>query len=126
MTDDEQATSSTGRDDLSAFPYGDPADPAHDQQPGSPTSPQTTYYWTSDRTRRLEYAAIDAASRGVKGWMMRHMPDCFVPKEQRRVGFDDDTGSVRRYRLDLETEESAEMGELAAAKRRKAWFWSSA
>lgn len=67
--------------------------------------PQTTHYWTSDRTRRLEYAAIDAASRGVRGWVMRNMvPECFVPQEKRRVGFEDDTGSVRRYRLDLEIE----------------------
>ncbi|CAK7562276.1 MAG: hypothetical protein SEPTF4163_000112 [Sporothrix epigloea] len=71
--------------------------------------PQTTHYWTSDQTRRLEYAAIDAASRGFKGWVMRHMvPDCFVPKSKRRVTFDDDTGSVRRYRIALETEESTE------------------
>ncbi|PSR84044.1 hypothetical protein BD289DRAFT_334920, partial [Coniella lustricola] len=67
--------------------------------------PQTTHYWTSDRTRRLEYAAIDAASRGVRGWIMRNVvPDCFVPKDARRVCFDDDSGSVRRYRLDLEVE----------------------
>ncbi|CAK7197953.1 hypothetical protein SEUCBS139899_000604 [Sporothrix eucalyptigena] len=71
--------------------------------------PQTTHYWTSDQTRRLEYAAIDAASRGFKGWVMRHMvPDCFVPKAKRRVTFDDDTGSVRRYRIELENEDSAE------------------
>jgi len=68
-----------------------------------PPPPQTTHYWMSDHTRRLEYAAIDAASRGVKGWIMRHVvPDCFVPKDNRRLRFDDDTGSVRRYRLDLD------------------------
>lgn len=80
-----------------------------EQAPVSPYAahapPQTTHYWTSDRTRRLEYAAIDAASRGVRGWVMRNMvPECFVPKEKRRVAFDDDSGSVRRYRLDLEIE----------------------
>lgn len=81
--------------------------------------PQTTHYWTSDQTRRLEYAAIDAASRGFKGWMMRHMvPDCFVPKEKRRVTFDDDTGSVRRYRIELETEESAEKDCVSNMMRR--------
>lgn len=75
------------------------------ETPLSPLPPQTTHYWTSDRTRRLEYAAIDAASRGVRGWVMRNcVPECFVPKERRRVCFDDDTGSVRRYRLDLEIE----------------------
>ncbi|KAK8044479.1 hypothetical protein PG993_004503 [Apiospora rasikravindrae] len=68
-----------------------------------PPPPQTTHYWTSDHTRRLEYAAIDAASQGVKGWMLRHVvPDCFIPKENRRLRFDDDTGSVRRYRLELD------------------------
>ncbi|PTB62374.1 hypothetical protein BBK36DRAFT_1172571 [Trichoderma citrinoviride] len=66
--------------------------------------PQTTHYWTSDRTRRLEYAAIDAAGKGVKGWIRKNLlPDCFAGKN-RHVAFDDDTGSVRRYRLDLEDE----------------------
>ncbi|SPQ26695.1 25cc3bb5-bda4-44b0-bb4e-e26866a127dd [Thermothielavioides terrestris] len=60
-----------------------------------PLPPQTTHYWTSDRTRRLEYAAIDAASKGVRGWIVRHVvPDCFVPRSRRRLGFDDDRGSV--------------------------------
>ncbi|KAJ4417138.1 hypothetical protein N0V82_006338 [Gnomoniopsis sp. IMI 355080] len=67
--------------------------------------PPTTHYWTSDRTRQLEYAAIDAASKGVRGWIMRNVvPDCFVPRNTRRAGFDDDGGSVRRYRIDLEIE----------------------
>jgi hypothetical protein len=76
-------------------------EPAHDAL--HPTPPQTTHYWTSDRTRRLEYAAIDAASRGVKGWIRRNLlPDCFVSQQDQHVAFDDDTGSVRRYRLELE------------------------
>ncbi|KAI1134600.1 hypothetical protein F5Y05DRAFT_202445 [Hypoxylon sp. FL0543] len=85
---------------------------AEDTVPSYPPPPQTTHYWTSDHTRRLEYAAIDAASRGVKGWFMKHIvPDCFVPKASRRVGFDDDSGSVRRYRLELdETEEKGGNG----------------
>lgn len=85
----------------------------------APLPPQATHYWTSDRTRRLEYAAIDAAGRGVKGWCRRHLvPDCFVPKE-KHVAFDDDTGSVRRYRLELD-EEALEKGEYNAKKR--SWF----
>ncbi|KAI0377315.1 hypothetical protein F5Y04DRAFT_178758 [Hypomontagnella monticulosa] len=84
---------------------------SHDAGPAYPPPPQTTHYWTSDHTRRLEYAAIDAASRGVKGWFMKHVvPDCFVPKSSRRVGFDDDTGSVRRYRLELDCDETGEKG----------------
>jgi hypothetical protein len=82
------------------LPESEP-EPTQQQQP----PPATTHYWTSDATRRLEYAAIDAASRGVKGWVLRHVvPDCFVPRSsssRRHVGFDDDCGSVRRYRLDL-------------------------
>ncbi|KAL2759989.1 hypothetical protein ACRALDRAFT_2050419 [Sodiomyces alcalophilus JCM 7366] len=71
-----------------------------------PPPQPTTHYWTSDRTRRLEYAAIDAAHRGVKGWARRHLvPDCFLPKEKARVAFDDDSGSVRRYRLDLSSDD---------------------
>jgi len=90
-----------------------------------PPPPQTTHYWTSDRTRRLEYAAIDAASRGVRGWVMRHVvPDCFVPKSKRRVGFEDDRGSVVRYRLELE--EIEEGAEKRDRKRRKGWWFSMA
>jgi hypothetical protein len=76
------------------------------EAPAYPLPPQTTHYWTSDRTRRLEYAAIDAASNGVRGWVMRHVvPDCFVPQSKRRVGFEDDRGSVVRYRLELDDRE---------------------
>lgn len=88
----------------------DPSTSTHRAWCNSPVSPfvvppPTTHYWTSDRTRQLEYAAIDAASKGVRGWIMRNMvPDCFVPHNTRRAGFDDDGGSVRRYRIDLEIE----------------------
>lgn len=90
-----------------------------------PPPPQTTHYWTSDHTRRLEYAAIDAASQGVKGWFLKHVvPDCFVPKENRRVGFDDDCGSVRRYRLDLDCEETDEKtASSGGAKKKMAWLF---
>ena len=85
--------------------------------------PQTTHYWTSDRTRRLEYAAIDAASKGVRGWMMRHMvPDCFVPKDRRRIRFEDDRGSVVRHRIDLEVEEKDDTDKC---KRRRSWLFSN-
>ncbi|KAI0446356.1 hypothetical protein F4803DRAFT_41130 [Xylaria telfairii] len=82
-----------------------------------PPPPQTTHYWTSDHTRRLEYAAIDAASRGIKGWVMKYMvPDCFVPKGNRRLTFDDDTGSVRRYRLELECDDLSIKGRKHSKK----------
>ncbi|KYK60228.1 hypothetical protein DCS_01365 [Drechmeria coniospora] len=86
-----------------------------------PLPPPTTHYWTSDNTRRLEYAAIDAASRGVKGWVRRHLvPDCFIP---RHVAFDDDKGSVRRYRLELEDEQVKKPPSACQGldPRRKGW-----
>ena len=98
---------------LDAFPgsHCEDEDDSEARERSYPPPPQTTHYWTSDHTRRLEYAAIDAASRGVKGWFLKHVvPDCFVPKENRRIGFDDDTGSVRRYRLDLDCDEVDEKG----------------
>ncbi|KAK1764358.1 hypothetical protein QBC33DRAFT_580302 [Phialemonium atrogriseum] len=111
------------------FPYPEPAaeeDPdlvVADPEP----PPQTTHYWTSDNTRRLEYAAIDAASRGVRGWVMRHVvPDCFIPKDRRRIRFEDDRGSVVRYRLDLDVDEDGEKDEREGGgrrRRRRAWWF---
>lgn len=99
------------------------AEAAPEDPPAPPLPPQPTHYWTSDRTRRLEYAAIDAATRGVKGWVMRNLvPECFVPKENRHVSFDDDTGSVRRYRLDLEDDHEERMPSSDEGRRRKGWL----
>ncbi|PHH90455.1 hypothetical protein CDD83_3587 [Cordyceps sp. RAO-2017] len=109
----------------SPSPYA--ADTAPSPPPSPPPPPATTHYWTSDSTRRLEYAAIDAASRGFKGWVRRNLvPECFG---HRHVAFDDDTGSVRRYRLELEDErdEKPASSSCAAAspRRRRTWhFWS--
>ncbi|GAB1316164.1 hypothetical protein MFIFM68171_06374 [Madurella fahalii] len=90
-----------------------------------PLPPQTTHYWTSDRTRRLEYAAIDAASKGVRGWVMRHVvPECFVPESKRRIGFEDDRGSVVRYRLELDAETSTEKAESVRSRGWKSWWFS--
>ncbi|KAL4724230.1 hypothetical protein ACLX1H_008843 [Fusarium chlamydosporum] len=120
------------------FPSPDPiqlADSVPDRRvqptPIPSPPPQTTHYWTSDRTRRLEYAAIDAATRGVKGWVLKHLvPDCFVSRENRHVSFDDDSGSVRRYRLELEDDHShvekttVGMNKSKNGRRRKGWrFW---
>jgi hypothetical protein len=94
---------------------------SHPVQPLHPPPPQTTHYWTSDHTRRLEYAAIDSASKGVKGWVLKHVvPDCFVPKENRRLDFDDDTGSVRRYRLELDCDDST--GKPCGRGKKMGWL----
>ncbi|KKA27263.1 hypothetical protein TD95_004092 [Thielaviopsis punctulata] len=88
----------------------EPPSPTDFITPSLSMPPQTTHYWTSDDTRRQEYAAIDAASRGVKGWVLRKLvPDCLLPKQSKQhVAFDDDTGSVRRYRLDLDDVEEVD------------------
>lgn len=97
-------------------------DPVYEPDHSYPPPPPTTHYWTSDHTRKLEYAAIDAASRGFRGWVLRHVvPDCFVPKQSRRLAFDDDTGSVRRYRLDLDCEDDT--GKPCAGARGKKMGW---
>ena len=59
--------------------------------------PATVQYWTSPETRRKEYAAIDAASRGIKGFALMILPDCMVPKEYKVMGFserEDSTNST--------------------------------
>lgn len=59
--------------------------------------PVTVQYWTSPETRRAEYAAIDAASRGLKGFALKILPDCMVPKEYKVMGFserEDSTNST--------------------------------
>ncbi|PQE08154.1 hypothetical protein CJF31_00008250 [Rutstroemia sp. NJR-2017a BVV2] len=105
-------------DDLSS----DPSPP--------PPPPATIHYWTSDQTRRLEYAAIDAASKGIRGLITRCIPDCFLPVESRRRRFckgedvDDDAGSVRRYRLVM-AEEGADEKKGKGHRRRWSapWKW---
>jgi hypothetical protein len=78
-----------------------PAPSSHAQLP-----PATIHYFLLPETRRLEYAAIDAASRGVRGFITKLLPDCILPSEFRRTKFhdgdkDSDAGSVRRYRLNF-------------------------
>lgn len=86
-----------------------------------PAPPQTVHYWTSDHTRRLEYAAIDSATQGLRGWLVKHLvPNCFVPQKHRRLRFDDDTGSVRRYRLDLDGGDMT--GKDATEGRKMGWL----
>ncbi|KAG9229491.1 hypothetical protein BJ875DRAFT_507905 [Amylocarpus encephaloides] len=88
--------------------------------------PATVQYWTSDSTRRLEYAAIDAASKGVKGFFIKLVPDCILPPASRRPRFcegddgDSNLGSVRRYRLDLPEEKCPRGGRKGLWRR-----WSS-
>lgn len=88
--------------------------------------PATVHYWTSDNTRRMEYAAIDAASSGLRGFIYKLIPDCFLPEDKRRPRFheegdgeDSDAGSVRRYRLPLPEEKEEECPLQATAKKER-------
>lgn len=96
------------------FQFPEPDISVPEEDPHRVPTP-TTHYWTSDHTRRLEYEAIDAARRGVRGWLRRYLvPGCLAPKDGGHLDFDDDSGSVRRYRLDLE--------EVDVGEGRGGWF----
>lgn len=97
--------------------------------PPPPPPPATCQYWTSDSTRRLEYAAIDAASRGLRGFLIKLVPDCILPVTARRTRFhneqaddDSDAGSVRRYRIPLEGEKAGGGGASGEQQRRPGVF----
>lgn len=70
----------------------------------------------------MEYAAIDAASKGVRGFFIKLVPDCILPVEKRRTRFCEGEevggreGSVRRYRLCLPEEKDG--GEVGVKERR--------
>jgi hypothetical protein len=97
-----------------------------------PPPPATIHYFLLPETRRLEYAAIDAASRGVRGFVTKMIPDCILPVEYRRRKFcsgdaDSDVGSVRRYRIPLtgekpcDDEDGEATPETSARKRSGLW-----
>lgn len=108
--------------------------------------PATVQYWTSPETRRREYEAIDAASSGVKGFCLKILPECMVPREYKVLGFSQreeeeegirmgggerrrggggrgkrggDAGSVRRYRISLD--EDGRGAEKPDARRGRWW-----
>lgn len=101
---------------LFQFPEPDLPAPEYELEDHRALPPPTMHYWTSDHTRRLEYAAIDAARRGVRGWARRNLvPRCMAPKDGGHLDFDDDSGSVRRYRLDIDEAETKREG-------KRGWF----
>jgi hypothetical protein len=55
---------------------------------------------------------------------MRHVvPDCFIPKDRRCVRFDDDSGSVVRYRLSLEMDDEARKEEETHKHKKRRGWW---
>lgn len=63
----------------------------------------TIMHWTSPSTRRREYEKIDRANSGIRGFIRRIVPKCVSGPPPPRFYENDksDTGSVRRYRMDL-------------------------
>lgn len=95
--------------------------------------PATVIDWTFPSTRRLEYREIDKSCRGFRG-IWRRLAPRWCRRNSRLSFFDgnsSDTGSVRRYRLDLpevEKENSANCVEiteqeieLSLGKTRRKW-----
>lgn len=80
--------------------------------PGPP-APQldSVITWTSDATRRRDYAKIDRAHRGVRGFFRQLLPRCLC--KNARKGFftgDCDGDSVRRFRMDVSDETGERSG----------------
>ena len=77
-----------------------------DSVDGSP--PGSVMRWTSDATRRKQYAEIDKRNSGLRKFIRKILPGCV--SKQSSLGFfngedDSDAGSVRRFRLELPDEE---------------------
>jgi len=78
-----------------------------DAVPNEPSRP-TIMHWTSASSRRREYEEIDESHRGIRGWWRRIAPRwCPRPRSSRTAFYngDSDTGSVRRYRIELPEED---------------------
>lgn len=73
--------------------------------------PATTIDWTLPSTRKQEYEEIDRRCRGLKGLWRKVAPKSW--RRNQQIGFFDDTrgekgddsGSVRRFRVDIEDED---------------------
>lgn len=76
--------------------------------------PPTTIDWTFPTTRRREYEKIEASSRGIRGLWRRFAPKrcrrnsrlAFYDGDPHKLEDDSDAGSVRRYRVSLDNDET--------------------
>lgn len=79
-----------------------------DEEEDGTAPPTTEIRWTSDETRRREYAEMDRARSGFRGVLRRMFPKIAARSSASRFyeeGDGSDAGSVRRYRLELGEEE---------------------
>jgi len=82
------------------------ADPQPESEKATGTS--TEIHWTSPSTRRRQYEKMDKAHSGLRGVMRKVFPKCCVPGPAPPKFYDEnksDSGSVRRFRLDLPDDE---------------------
>ncbi|MCJ1228713.1 hypothetical protein MMC12_005374 [Toensbergia leucococca] len=84
--------------------------------------PSTTIDWTLPSTRRLEYQKIDNSFRGLRGLWRRFTPRCC--RKGSRMGFYDedrnsDSGSVRRYRIELPRGENEKVESEVAVEEKE-------
>ena len=84
-----------------------------DEAPNHP--PQPVIDWTSPATRRREYEEIDRSCRGLRGLWRKMSPRWC--QRNRRLSFHNehggsDCGSVRRYRVQITTEEEEEIASV--------------
>jgi hypothetical protein len=73
--------------------------------------PATIMHWTSDETRRKEYAKIDMASKGIRGLLSRLFPRLAMKSKRSRFYDEKDgsrAGSIRRYRLNFDDDEKVD------------------
>lgn len=83
-------------------------------QPPKTSLPPTTIDWTLPTTRRREYEKIEASSRGIRGIWRRLAPKrcqrnsrlAFYDGDPHKLEDDSDAGSVRRYRVSLDDDET--------------------
>ncbi len=71
--------------------------------------PATTIDWTLPATRQRQYEEIAKSSRGIRG-LLRRLTSILLRRGSERAKFYDgkgsDAGSVRRYRLDVNDDDS--------------------
>lgn len=96
-TDHQIVASSTSR-----RPSSEPQSQNPDHLPERPPF-NTVISWTSDATRRKEYAKIDRANSGFRGLLRRLVPKPLISRNSRRGFFTGkcDGDSVRRFRMDV-------------------------
>lgn len=110
------------------YPSSDSADSTQKQSseesnesPNPDEISNTVMHWTTSKTRRKEYEDIDRSNSGVRLLIRRITPRCVTgpppPKfYQENV---DDTGSVRRYRMDLPESDDDEVEDEKNARNGK-------